>query len=208
MTCARNARKQECLSSNSPAMKNIAIFASGHGTNARAIMKYFSESKDVKVALVVATKANIGVIEFAAEAGVPCEVCLPKTDFGQGGKLDSLLKEYEISNIVLAGCLAFIPAWLTAAYENKIVNIHPSLLPKYGGRGMYGDHVHKAVLAAKEKESGITIHIVNEEFDSGPIIFQAKCEVKEDDTPDSLATRIHALEHRYFPEVIGKWVME
>ncbi len=187
-------------------MKNIAIFASGHGTNARAIMKYFSENKDVKVVLVVATKPGIGVFEFAEEAGVPCEVCLPKTDFSQSGKLDALLKEYDVSNIVLAGCLAFIPSWLTTAYENKIVNIHPSLLPKYGGKGMYGDRVHEAVLAAKEKESGITIHIVNEEFDSGLIIFQAKCEVKSDDTPDSLATRIHALEHKHFPEVIEKWV--
>lgn len=171
-------------------------------------MKYFSGNEDVKVSLVVATKPGIGVIEFAEEANVPCEVCLSKTDFGQGGKLDSLLNENEITHIVLAGCLAFIPAWLTTLYEGKIVNIHPSLLPKYGGKGMYGDRVHEAVLAAKEKESGITIHIVNEEFDSGPIIFQAKCEVKEDDTPDSLATRIHALEHKHFPEVIEKWVME
>lgn len=187
-------------------MTNIAIFASGHGTNARAIMNHFANHNEVKVALVVATKANIGVIEFAEEAGVPCEVCLPKTDFEKGGKLDTLMKENNISHIVLAGCLAFIPAWLTAVYDNKMVNIHPSLLPKYGGKGMYGDRVHEAVLKAQEKESGITIHLVNDEYDSGQIIFQAKCEVKADDTPDSLATRIHALEHKYFPEVIEKWV--
>lgn len=187
-------------------MNNIAIFASGHGTNARAIMSYLSNNDEMKVALVVATKPNIGVIEFAKEAGVPCEVCLPKTDFQQGGKLDALMKEYSVSHIVLAGCLAFIPAWMTAQFDRHIVNIHPSLLPKYGGKGMHGEHVHEAVLQANEKESGITIHLVNDEYDSGEIIFQAKCEVKPDDTPDSLATRIHGLEHKNFPVVVEKWV--
>ena len=108
---------------------------------------------------------------------------------------------------MLAGCLAFIPSWLTSRYADRIVNIHPALLPKFGGKGMYGDNVHKAVLEAGEKESGITIHIVNNEYDSGRIIFQAKCEVKPDDTVDTLANRIHGLEHRHFPEVIGKWCL-
>ncbi|MCF0244693.1 MAG: phosphoribosylglycinamide formyltransferase [Bacteroidaceae bacterium] len=188
-------------------MKKIAIFVSGHGTNARAIMKFFAGHESIAVALVVATKAGIGAIDFANEAGVPCKVCLPKTDFNEGGTLAKTLDDYGITHIVLAGCLAFLPPWLTARYGNQIINIHPSLLPKYGGKGMYGDRVHQAVLEAKEKESGITIHLVNDEYDSGAIVFQAKCEVREDDTIDSLANRIHALEHKHFPEVIEKWAL-
>jgi len=182
----------------------LAVFVSGHGTNARQIIKHFAQHDSISVALVVATKAGIGAIDIANEAGIPCEVCL-KADFAEGASLDKLLAEYGITHIVLAGCLAFLPSWLTAKYDAKIVNIHPSLLPKYGGKGMYGDFVHQAVLDAKEKESGITIHLVNDEYDSGQIIFQAKCEVKADDTVDSLATRIHALEHKHFPEVIERW---
>lgn len=185
----------------------LAMFVSGHGTNARQIIKYFADHDSINVALVVATKAGIGAIDIANEAGIPCEICL-KADFAEGAKLGRVLDEYGITHIVLAGCLAFLPAWVTARYDEKIVNIHPSLLPKYGGKGMHGDHVHQAVLDAKEKESGITIHIVNDEYDAGRIIFQAKCEVKEDDDVDSLATRIHALEHKHFPEVIERWASQ
>lgn len=169
-------------------------------------MSHFAANEDVSVEIVVATKAGIGVIDFANEAGVPCEVCLPKTDFAEGGRVDQLLRSYGITHIVLAGCLAFIPSWLTALYSDKIVNIHPSLLPKYGGKGMYGDKVHQAVLDAKDKVSGITIHLVNDEYDSGKIIFQATCDVLPDDTADSLATRVHALEYAHFPTVIEQWV--
>ena len=188
-------------------MQRIAIFASGHGTNAREIIRYFKANEEVRVALVVATKKGIGVIDIAADGGIPCIVCPPATEFAEGSALDTALQEYGITHIVLAGCLAFIPSWLTSRYADRIVNIHPALLPKFGGKGMYGDNVHKAVLEAGEKESGITIHIVNNEYDSGRIIFQAKCEVRPDDTVDSLANRIHGLEHRHFPEVIGKWCL-
>ena len=185
--------------------KRLAIFVSGTGSNAKSRRHYFAEHKGVSVALVVATKVGIGAINFANEAGVPCCVCSPKTDFNEGGVLAQNLTEYGITHIVLAGCLAFLPAWLTAEYGDKIINIHPSLLPKYGGKGMYGDHVHKAVIEAKEQESGITIHLVNNEYDSGAIVFQAKCEVRADDTIETLAARVHALEHEHFPKVIEKW---
>lgn len=189
-------------------MKNrIAIFASGTGTNAERIMQVFSNHPQIEVVLLIASKAGIGALDKARAAGVPAYVCPPKTDFSPDGPIAQLLKEYGITHIVLGGFLAHVPDWMLAAYPDKIVNIHPSLLPKHGGKGMYGHHVHQAVLDAGEKESGITIHLVNEFYDSGAPLFQAKCPVLEGDTADTLAARVHQLEYQYFPAVIENWVL-
>ncbi len=189
-------------------MKNrIAIFASGTGTNAERIMQVFRNHEQIEVSLLIASKDGIGALDKAKTAKVPAYVCSPKTDFEENGRVAGLLKEYGITHIVLGGFLAHIPDWMLVAYPNKIVNIHPSLLPKHGGKGMYGHHVHQAVLDSGEKESGITIHLVNELYDSGERLFQAKCPVENNDTADTLATRVHQLEYQYFPDVIEKWIL-
>ncbi|MCF0203640.1 MAG: phosphoribosylglycinamide formyltransferase [Bacteroidaceae bacterium] len=186
----------------------IAIMASGNGSNAENIIRYFEKHKDIEVVMLIATKDGIGAIERAKRLGMEYEVCLPKTEFAENGKLQALLADRGITHIVLAGCLAMIPGWMLKAYGDKILNIHPSLLPKYGGKGMYGGHVHEAVIAAGEKESGITIHMVNEIVDAGKIVFQAKCPVMPDDTPDTLAARVHKLEYEHFPKVIEEQVLD
>lgn len=188
-------------------MKNvqrIAIFASGSGTNAQAIMEHFENLGQADVALVVCNKPGAGVIERAVNRGVKT-VLISKDDVSSGELLE-ILKANEIDFVVLAGYLWLIPDYLVKAYPNKIVNIHPALLPKYGGKGMYGMNVHRAVIANDEKESGITIHFVNEQYDEGQIIFQASCEVKPNDTPEALAERIHMLEHKHFPVELEKLV--
>ena len=179
----------------------IAIFGSGSGTNAENIMQYFNGNLSIEVALVLSNKADAYILERARLLHIPSAV-FTKTDFNNTLKLLSLLKEYEVDFIVLAGFLLQIPVDLIHAYPNKIINIHPALLPKYGGKGMYGDRVHEAVIASGDKFSGITIHYIDEHYDSGSIIFQAKCDVLTTDTPNDLATRIHALEYKYFPKVI------
>lgn len=182
-------------------MKKIAIFASGSGTNAQKIMEHFSESDQVEVAMVLVNKSNAGVIERAQNFNVPITV-FNKQQFSQSDEIVTLLKQNEIDLVVLAGFLWLIPQNMVNSYPNKIVNIHPALLPKYGGKGMYGSKVHEAVILAKEVESGITIHYVNEKYDEGAIIAQFHCEVTPEDTSETLAQRIHSLEHAYFPEVI------
>lgn len=179
----------------------IAIFGSGSGTNAENIMQYFNGNLSIEVALVLSNKADAYILERARLHHIPYAV-FTKTDFNNTVELLSLLKEYEVDFIVLAGFLLQIPVDLIHAYPNKIINIHPALLPKYGGKGMYGDRVHDAVIASGDKFSGITIHYIDEHYDSGSIIFQAKCDVLTTDTPNDLATRIHALEYKYFPKVI------
>lgn len=179
----------------------IAIFGSGSGTNAENIMQYFNGNLSIEVALVLSNKADAYILERARLHHIPSAV-FTKTDFNNTLKLLSLLKECEVDFIVLAGFLLQIPVDLIHAYPNKIINIHPALLPKYGGKGMYGDRVHEAVIASGDKFSGITIHYIDEHYDSGSIIFQAKCDVLTTDTPNDLATRIHALEYKYFPKVI------
>lgn len=179
----------------------IAIFGSGSGTNAENIMQYFNGNLSIEVALVLSNKADAYILERARLHHIPSAV-FTKTDFNNTVELLSLLKEYEVDFIVLAGFLLQIPVDLIHAYPNKIINIHPALLPKYGGKGMYGDRVHEAVIASGDKFSGITIHYIDEHYDSGSIIFQAKCDVLTTDTPNDLATRIHALEYKYFPKVI------
>lgn len=181
-------------------MKKVAILASGEGTNAERIIRYFSDKSSVKIVLVLTNKAEAGVIRRAQNLGIPVEF-VPASGFKEGKALE-VIRQYQADFIVLAGFLLRIPDDILNEYPQRIVNIHPSLLPKYGGKGMYGHHVHEAVLKANEKESGITIHYVDGQYDEGDVIFQAQCPVLPDDTPDSLATRVHQLEYDHFPKVI------
>ena len=186
---------------------HIAIFASGAGSNAEKIIGYLKNHPVIRVALIVCNKPGAGVLDIAAANGIPT-LLIEKEAFFKGDAYLPALKAHGIGFIVLAGFLWKIPSAIIAAYPGKIINIHPALLPKFGGRGMYGMRVHEAVIAAGEKESGITIHYVNEHFDEGEPIFQAKCAIDDNETPDSLATKIHRLEHAHFPEVIKKLIEE
>jgi phosphoribosylglycinamide formyltransferase-1 len=182
-------------------MKNIAIFASGNGTNAERIMDYFSADNEINIQLILTNNPKAGVIARAEKFGVPCRI-FSREDFYNSDKINKLLAENNIDFIVLAGFLWLIPGSIIQSFPNRIINIHPALLPEYGGKGMYGHRVHEAVIANGDKQSGITIHYVNEHYDEGNIIFQATCQVKENDTPDNLASRIHELEYAHFPVVI------
>lgn len=181
--------------------KSIAIFASGTGTNAKKIIEHFKESSVARVGLIVCNNPNAGVLNIAADNHIPVVMVNRKSFLTDTVCLDEL-KLHKIDLVVLAGFLWMIPKYLIEAYPNKIINIHPALLPKFGGKGMYGENVHKAVIEAGEKESGITIHYVDEHYDNGDIIFQAKCDVEYGDSASTLAQRIHALEHEHFPKVI------
>lgn len=182
---------------------NIALFASGSGTNAQRIIEYFSGNTAIRVALVLSNKKDAYVLQRAQLLGVQSFVFSAK-DLNESNIIEEKLQEFDIGFIVLAGFLLKIPFSLIHKFPHKIINIHPALLPKYGGKGMYGENVHKAVIAAGEHESGISIHYVNENYDEGNIIFQSRCEVLKNDTPETLAARIHELEHRYYPEIIEK----
>ena len=180
---------------------NIAIFASGAGSNAQKIIDHFRNDPVVKITLIVCNNPGAGVLKIAKKENIPTLI-IEKERFFRGDAYIKELKEKEINWIVLAGFLWKLPAILIKTYAGRIINIHPALLPQYGGKGMYGKTVHEAVLAAKEKESGISIHYVDELYDHGKIIFQAKCPVLENDTADSLAQRIHALEHEHYARII------
>jgi phosphoribosylglycinamide formyltransferase-1 len=180
---------------------NIAIFASGAGSNAQKIIDGFRDSSSIKVQLIVCNKEGAGVLSIAKKEGIAV-LLLDKERFFKGDAYVPELKDHSIGLIVLAGFLWKVPNALINAYPNKIINIHPALLPHYGGKGMYGQYVHEAVIAAKEKESGITIHYVDEHYDHGNIIYQATCSIEETDTPDTLAQKIHALEHLHYPRVV------
>jgi phosphoribosylglycinamide formyltransferase-1 len=184
-------------------MKKLAIFASGNGTNAERIADYFAENKEVAVSLILTNKKNAGVIERAKRLGIEV-VVFDRHTFYETDSIISLLKKHNIHLVVLAGFLWLVPQNILHEYRNRIVNIHPALLPKYGGKGMFGHHVHEAVIASGDKTSGITIHFVNEKYDEGQVIFQKEVEIDPGDTPDMLAQKIHGLEYRYFPEVIEK----
>ena len=187
-------------------MNNIAIFASGSGSNAENIINHFNHGNLAKVVLVLSENKNAFVFERARKLSVP--TLFFTIDELKTGKVLSILKQYNVDIVVLAGFLKLFPESIIDEYPQKIVNIHPALLPKYGGKGMYGSKVHDAVIKAGEKESGITIHYVNRNYDDGDIIFQAKCPVMKDDTPDTLAQRVHRLEYEHFPKVIEKLLQE
>lgn len=182
-------------------MKQIAIFASGTGTNAENIVRYFANSDTVKVALVLSNNRNAGVHERVNRLGVPSFV-FSKDEFASGTPILEKLAEYDVCYIVLAGFMSKISDAILQAFPGKIVNIHPALLPKYGGKGMYGMHVHEAVVKSGESESGITIHYINENYDEGAIIFQAACPVLPTDSAEEVAARVHALEYQHYPSVI------
>lgn len=183
-------------------MIRIAILASGSGSNAENIARYFQNSTDISIALIAANKADAFVLERAKKLDIPS--CVFSKEEMQNGALQEKLKGQKIDWIVLAGFLLRIPQSMVEAFPNKIINIHPALLPNYGGKGMYGMNVHKAVIAAKEKKSGITIHYVNENYDKGAIIFQGQCEITAGDTAEDLAQKIHQLEYANFPKVIDE----
>ena len=186
-------------------MIDIAIFASGSGSNAENIADYFSGSDDIQVSLIISNSRDAYVHERASKLGIP-SCTFSREAFGEGTPVLKKLREYNTDFIVLAGFLLKVSQPLLDAYPGRIVNIHPALLPGYGGRGMYGDKVHRSVIDAGEKVSGITIHYVNEHYDEGNIIFQATCEVEASDTPDDLARKVHALEYAHFPRVIASLV--
>ncbi len=188
-------------------MKRIAVFASGAGSNAENLIKYFSTKNSGKVVLVLSNKPHAPVLERAAKLGIESAI-FDRDEFYTSEKVLKMLTERNVDFVVLAGFLWFIPDYLTRAFDGRIVNIHPALLPAYGGKGMYGDKVHSAVLEAGEKESGITIHYVNEIYDSGDIIFQARCSVLPGDDIHSLAARVHELEYRYFPQVVEEVILK
>lgn len=189
-------------------MPNIAIFASGAGSNARQIIRFFSDSNHgVHVKLIITNKATAGVVEVAKNANVDVLV-LKNEVFIEGSELVKMLRKHQINWIVLAGFLRKIPLDLIRVYTDRIINLHPSLLPKYGGKGMYGKFVHDAVILNNEKESGITIHLVNEEYDTGEILFQESCLIEKGDTIEDLTKKIHDLEHKYFPQVIKDQILK
>lgn len=184
-------------------IKRIAIFASGSGSNAENIYNYFIGNDKVKISLILTNNPNAKVIERAERLGIEYKV-FDKNSFYNTHEIIDLLSAKKIDWVVLAGFLWIIPPNLIKAFPNKIINIHPALLPRYGGKGMYGDKVHQSVIENKETESGITIHFVNENYDEGKIIFQAKCSILPTDKSEDLAKKIHALEYKHFPEVIKK----
>ncbi|WP_290798768.1 phosphoribosylglycinamide formyltransferase [Flavihumibacter sp. UBA7668] len=192
------------LSPSSPL--SLAIFASGAGSNAQKIIEHFRNHPSIRVALIVSNKTDAGVLDKGREAIIPTFL-LEKEQFFRGDAYVPDLRSMGIDFIVLAGFLWKVPAALIQAYPSRIINIHPALLPNYGGKGMYGKFVHEAVIAAGEKESGITIHYVDEQYDHGGTIFQATCPVLPNDTPDSLAERIHGLEHQHYPRVIEETLL-
>ncbi|MFT6866701.1 MAG: phosphoribosylglycinamide formyltransferase-1 [Cyclobacteriaceae bacterium] len=183
--------------------KNIAIFASGSGSNAENIITKF-ESTELKVCVVFCNNPKAFVIQRCEKLNVPCVVF--DRDAFESELFLELLQNHDVEFIVLAGFLWKVPEYLIKAFPDKIINIHPALLPKYGGKGMYGDRVHQAVVANKESESGITIHLVNENYDEGRVIFQGKCPVIEHDTAEMVAQKVHQLEYQHFPTIIAEYI--
>lgn len=182
-------------------MVNIAVFASGNGTNCENIINHFAHSSKARVALVVCNKADAPVVERARRLGVPAAI-VPRQAFNDPARVLPLLAQHHVQLIVLAGFLLMVPGFLIQAYPQAIINIHPALLPKHGGKGMYGRHVHEAVWQAGDKETGMTVHWVTEQCDSGGIIAQYRVALSPADTPETIAQKEHELEMKYFPHVI------
>ena len=185
----------------------IAIFASGSGTNAEEIIRYFKNHERISVSLILSNKADAFVLKRAENHKIPHYI-FNRQEFYKEKVVDEVLKLNGIDFIVLAGFMWLVPERLVKNYQKRIVNIHPALLPKYGGKGMYGSFVHEAVANNKEKESGITIHWVNEEYDEGNIIFQTRCPVNPGDTADDVANKVHKLEYEHYPKIIEKVILE
>ena len=188
-------------------MKKVALFASGSGSNVQNISEYFQSNPHVEINLVLSNNPNAYVLERAKKLGIPTHVFTRDT-FYNTREVVKILEEAQTDFIVLAGFLWLVPQNLIHAFPNRIINIHPALLPKYGGKGMYGSKVHEAVILNGEKESGITIHYVNEHYDEGSVIFQASCTINPDDSPESLAEKVHQLEYEYYPKIIEQLVMQ
>jgi formyltetrahydrofolate-dependent phosphoribosylglycinamide formyltransferase len=187
-----------------PGQARLAIFASGKGSNAEKIIQHFENHSNIHVSLIVSNKPTAGVLSIAQRFGIET-LLLEKKRLMESDDYVQIIKNQGITHIVLAGFLLKVPDNLIRAYRNKIVNIHPALLPAHGGKGMYGEHVHQAVIEAGDSESGITIHLVDEEYDHGKTLFQAKVKVDPSDSPSSLAEKIHQLEHQHFATVVEKW---
>jgi phosphoribosylglycinamide formyltransferase-1 len=187
--------------------KRIAIFASGSGTNAEKFFEYFKNSNDIEICILLSNNVNAYALERAKNHNTSTKV-FSRQKFQKTNEVLDILESKRIDYIVLAGFLWLVPYNLIKAFPDRIINIHPALLPKYGGKGMYGMNVHEAVKKNKETESGITIHLVNEIYDEGRILFQKEIVVDDSDTPVDIANKIHVLEHLYFPEVVMKYVMD
>lgn len=183
----------------------VAIFASGKGSNAEKIIEHFENHDQITISLIVCNRLGAGVFDVAKKYGIK-SLLLEKNAFNDDQNFVQFLINEGITHIVLAGFLWKIPENLIQAYPEKIINIHPALLPNFGGKGMYGNKVHEAVIASGEKESGITIHLVDEHYDHGKTIFQATVQVLDQETPESLASKIHQLEHKHFPSVVERWI--
>jgi phosphoribosylglycinamide formyltransferase-1 len=186
-------------------MKQIAVFASGAGSNAARMIDYFRHHDTIKISLIVCNKPGAGVLDIAKKEGIPVLMIEKEVFFRGNGYVDEL-KKAGIDFLVLAGFLWKIPTTLVKAWPGKVINIHPALLPKYGGKGMYGRFVHEAVIAAGEKETGITIHYVDEIYDHGKVLFQARVELGPADTPETVAQKVHQLEYEHFPKIIEELI--
>lgn len=182
-------------------MINVAILVSGNGTNCESLIRHFEGSEDVKISVVISNKADAYALVRASRLGIPTLV-MPKKEFNDGHKVMAIMEEFGISFIVLAGFLLVVPEFLIKAYDHRMVNLHPALLPKFGGIGMYGHHVHEAVKAAGETETGMTVHYVSNEVDGGEIIAQFSTPISPEDTPDDIAAKEHVLEMEHFAKVV------
>jgi phosphoribosylglycinamide formyltransferase 1 len=189
-------------------MKQIAVFASGNGSNAQRLAEYFAKTDHATVAAIYCNNPKAYVIQRAESLNIPLVLFNREQLCNDDNIVLNDLKNRNIHLIVLAGFLWLMPQSIIKAFHGRIINIHPALLPLYGGKGMYGSKVHESVIASGDKQSGITIHLVDEVYDNGEVLFQAICPVTPDDTPDSLAQKIHELEYKYFPEVINEYLSE
>ncbi len=186
-------------------IRQIAVMASGNGSNAQRIAEFFSRHPLARVTLILSNNPDAYVVKRAAQLNIPCHL-FSRSTLNQTSAIPELLQEKGIHLVVLAGFLWLIPGNFIQRFPNRIINIHPALLPRFGGKGMFGMKVHESVIAARESESGITIHYVNDHYDEGQILFQARCPVLPEDTPETLAQRIHQLEYRHYPEVIEQLI--
>ncbi len=191
---------------NKQRVKKVAIFASGTGTNARKIIEYFKPNDRIQIVLIVSNRSHAPVLRLAQDYNI-AQLVLKRSSFYHSESVLGDLRKCGVDFIILAGFLWLIPPYLVKAYKKRMLNIHPALLPKYGGKGMYGKYVHQAVKAADERESGISIHYVNEKYDEGDIVFQARCALEANDSPEDIAKKVQQLEHRHFAPVIERVIL-